>query len=59
MVDFDHSEHSDVIIIVSQTKGVKWRSKDVTGTQQQKLESPTVVLGWHASKYKLHKLHYV
>ena len=34
-------------------------SKDVTQTQQQRPESPTVTPTWHASKYKvlLHKLH--
>ena len=31
---------------------VKYRPKDVTQTQQQRLESPTVTLIWHASKYK-------
>ena len=31
-------------------------SKDVTQTQQQRPESPTVILTWHASKYKGHKL---
>ena len=38
-------------------KGVNQRSKDVTQTQQQKPESPTVTLAWHASKYEAHKLH--
>ena len=28
-----------------------------THTQQQRPESPTVPLTWHASKYKVHKLH--
>ena len=32
---------------------VKYRPKDVTQTQQR-LESPTVTLIWHASKYKRH-----
>ena len=31
--------------------------KDVTQTQQQKPESPTVTLTWHACKYKVHKLY--
>ena len=38
-------------------KGVNQRSKDVTQTQQQNPESPTVTLAWHASKYEAHKLH--
>ena len=33
-------------------------SSDVSqGKQQQRPESPTVILTWHASKYKVHKLH--
>ena len=39
------------------TKGVNQRSKDVTQIQQQRAESPTVTLTWHASKYRVHKLH--
>ena len=31
--------------------------KNVTQTQRQRPESPTVNLTWHASKYKVHKLH--
>ena len=27
-------------------------------TQQQRPESPTVTLTWHASKYRVHKLHH-
>ena len=38
-------------------RGVNWRSKDVTQTQQQRPESPAVTLTWHACKYKVHKLH--
>ena len=38
-------------------KGVHQRSKDVTQTKQQRPESPTVTLTWHASKYKVYKLH--
>ena len=38
-------------------KGVNWRSKDITNAQQQRPESPTVTLTWHACKYKVHKLH--
>ena len=38
-------------------KGVNQRWKDVTQTQQQRPESPTVTSTWHAIKYKVHKLH--
>ena len=38
-------------------KGVNQRSKDATQTQQQRPESPTVTLTWHASKHKIHTLH--
>ena len=38
-------------------KGVNQCSKGVTQTQQQRPESPSVTLTWHASKYKVHKLH--
>ena len=38
-------------------KGVNWRSKDVTQIQQQRPESPTITLTWHACKYKVCKLH--
>ena len=38
----------------SVNKGVDSRSKDVTQTQQQKPESPTITLTWHAGKYKVH-----
>ena len=38
-------------------KGVNYRSKDVTQAQQQRPESPTATLTWHACKYKVHKLH--
>ena len=31
--------------------------KKITQAQQQRPESPTVTLTWHASKYKVHKLH--
>ena len=31
-------------------------AKDVTRTEQQRPESPTVSLTWHSSKYKVHKL---
>jgi len=31
--------------------------KDVAQTQQQRPNLPTVVLTWHVSKYKVHKLH--
>ena len=42
---------------LSTDKGVNQCSKDVTQTQQQRPESPTVTLTWHASKCKVHKLH--
>ena len=38
-------------------KGVNWRSKDVTQIQQQRPESPTITITWHACKSKVHKLH--
>ena len=38
-------------------KGVNSRCKYVTQVQQQRPESPTVTLTWHACKYKVHKLH--
>ena len=41
----------------SANKGVNKLSKDVTQTQQQRSESPTVTLTWRASKYKVHKFH--
>ena len=41
----------------STDKGVNQRSKYVTQAQQQRPESPTVTLTWHACKYKVHKLH--
>ena len=37
--------------------GVYERSKDVTSTQQQRPESPTVTLTWYASKCMARKLH--
>ena len=40
-------------------KGVNYkRSKYVTQVQQQRPETPTVTLTWHASKYNVHKLHH-
>ena len=33
------------------------RSEDVTSAQHQRPKSATGTLTWHASKYKLHKLH--
>ena len=36
---------------------VNQRWKDVAQTQQQRPESLTVTLTWHATKYKVHKLH--
>ena len=41
----------------STPRGVNQRSKDVTQTQRQRPESHMVTLIWHASKYKVHKLH--
>ena len=41
----------------STNKGVNQRSKHAPQTQQQRPGSPTVTLAWHASKYKVHKLH--
>ena len=41
----------------NQHKGVNQRSKYVTQVQQERPESPTVTLTWHACKYKVHKLH--
>ena len=38
-------------------KEINQRSKEVTQVQQQRPESPTVTLTWHASKYKVRKLH--
>ena len=38
-------------------KGVNQHSKYITWGQQQRPESPTVTLTWHACKYKVHKLH--
>ena len=38
-------------------KGANWRWKYVRQVQQQRPESPTVTLTWHACKYKVHKLH--
>ena len=40
-------------------KGANQRSKDVTQTQEQRLESPTVALTGNSSKHKVHKLHIV
>ena len=41
----------------STQKGVNQRLKNVTQTQQQRPESPTVTLTWYVCKYKVHKLH--
>ena len=53
------SKHSAVNILSTQLvisesthKGVNQRSKYVTQVQQQRPESPTVTLTWHARKYK-------
>ena len=37
-------------------KGVNQRSKYVTQVKQERPESPTVILTWHACKYKVHIL---
>ena len=38
-------------------KGVNQRSKYVTQIQQQRSESLSITLTWHACKYEVHKLH--
>ena len=38
-------------------KGLNQRLEDVTQAQQQRPELPSVILTWHACKYKVHKLH--
>jgi len=43
----------------STNKGVNQRSKDVTPTQQQRPDLPTVTLVWHASLYKVNKFHHL
>ena len=45
------------IVWTSTHKGVNWRSKDVTQSQQQWPQLPTVTLTLHACKYKVHKLY--
>ena len=43
-----------VLLFVGSThRGVNSRPKDVTQTQQQKPEVPTVTLTWHACKYRV------
>ena len=42
---------------MSTHKGVNQCSKDVTQTQQQRPESPTVTLTWYGCKRNVHKLH--
>ena len=44
----------NVLVVESTNKGVNLRSKYVTYVQQQRPESPTVTLTWHACKYKVH-----
>ena len=44
-------------VAVSTHKGVNKCSKYVTQVQQQRPESHTVTLTWHARKYTVHKLH--
>ena len=43
--------------IKSMNKAADLHSKDVTQTQQRP-ELPTVTCTWHASKYKVHELHW-
>ena len=43
---------SNILCVESTHKGVNRRSEDVTQTQQRP-ESPTVTLTWHASKYNV------
>ena len=43
-----------LVSIASTNKGVNLRSKYVTQVQQQRPESRTVALTWHARKYKAH-----
>ena len=43
-----------VCLLLFSKKGVNQSSKDVTGTQQQRLESPTVILTRRASKQKVY-----
>ena len=52
-------EHNDARSANAQSaqKGVNQRPKAVTQTQQQRPESPTETLTWHASKFKVPKLH--
>ena len=57
-VQKSEKERGPEISVESTHKGVNQRSKDVTQTQQQRPESPTVTLTWHASKYKVHKLYW-
>ena len=40
-----------------QTKGGNRSSKDATSAQQQRPESPTVTLAWHANKYSKVQTH--
>ena len=40
-----------------QTRELISAPKDVTQAQQQRPESPTVTLTWHASKHEVRKLH--
>ena len=55
--DCDVQYHNTNCRQKSTYKGLNQRSTDVTQVQQQRLESPTVILTWHACKYKVHKLH--
>ena len=43
--------------VESTHKGVNQHSKYATQVQQQRPESPSVTLIWHAYKYKVHKVH--
>ena len=54
-------EHNDARSANAQSahKGVNYHPKDVTQAQQRRPESPTVTPTWHASKYKVPKLHQI
>ena len=52
--DFQSVVYFFFSLFESTHKGVNLRSKYVTQGQQQRPESPTVTLTWHACKYKVH-----
>ena len=55
--DLKHSSDNRVYLNKSANKGVNWCLKNVSQTQQQRLQSLMEVLTWHVSKCKGHKLH--